>query len=448
MSKVLSRRAMLKGAGVCLALPFLDAMYGNAKLWAQQTQTQNQRLFVYYAPNGIHQSDFLPAQTGTLPENLPFSLSSLAALRAQIMLVGNLYNQPAHVPLAGDHARGTGSFLTAKTVFKTDGANIQNGISIDQVIAQQIGMQARFPFLAFGAEGGGNVGGCDSGYSCVYSRNISWLGDRTPAAKEVNVKQAFERLFATDQNGLSPEVRAKLVLQKKSILDFVKEDTQRLKNQLGQKDQIKLDEYFSGVRELERQIDLSEQLASEQTCGIESQRALFQTDPALYPQKVQLFLDLIALAFQCNLSPVATFMQGNAASNIAYSFLGIADGHHQISHHQDLPENFEKLRQINQWTIAQYAYLLDKLAHMPEGEDTVLDHTLCMFSSEIQDGNRHNHDQLPMILAGAKGFFAKNTYYQPTESQKIASLYMTFARYFGIELQSFGDADTAMSLMA
>ncbi len=442
-SKAISRRTLIKGAfGVSLALPFLDIMYSPAYAQAMAT---NKRFFVYYAPNGIHGPAFNPIQNGDLDAVLPSSLSSLEALRNQIMIVSNLYNQPASVPLAGDHARGTGGFLTAQTCFKTDGAQIRNGISIDQVIANQIGAQYRFPSLAFGAEGGSNVGGCDSGYSCVYSRNISWVSEFTPSAKEVNLKLAFERLFSTDRNGLTAEAKARIVAQKKSILDFVAEDSQRLKSKIGVRDQQKLDEYFTSIRALERQIDF-DQSAQNQQCQIdEDQSNRYRTDSNELSSKVKLFLDLSVLAFQCNLTPVITFMQANAASNIAYNFIGVSEGHHQISHHQDLQENFDKLKKIDEWTISQYAYFLDKLSQIPEGDGSILDQTLCMFSSEIQDGNRHNHDTLPMILAGAKGFFPKNKHYVPSVS-KIASLYMTLAQYYGIALNQFGDADMPLSL--
>jgi hypothetical protein len=441
--KSISRRALLKGAfGVSLALPFLDIMYSPAYA---QTVSNNKRFFVYYAPNGIHAPAFTPVQAGDLDLVLPPSLSSLEALRHQIMVVSNLYNQPASVPLAGDHARGTGGFLTAQTCFKTDGAQIRNGISIDQVIANQIGNQYRFPSLAFGAEGGSNIGGCDSGYSCVYSRNISWVSEFTPSAKEVNVKLAFERLFSVDSNGLSPEAKARIVAQKKSILDFVAEDSMRLKSKIGIRDQQKLDEYLTSIRELERQIEFNESNQNQGCLFDPSMSQRYQNDVNELSSKVKLFLDLIVLAFQCQLTPVISFMQANAASNIAYHFIGVADGHHQISHHQDQPENFEKLKKIDQWTISQYAYILDKLAQIPEGEGSLLDQTLCMFSSEIQDGNRHNHNQLPMIIAGAKDFFPKNKHYAPAES-KIASLYMTFAQYYGITLNQFGDADMPLSL--
>ena len=433
----LDRRTFLRGTGVAVALPLLDAMWPTMS-FAQPAPEPRARFMAFYIPNGIHMDSWWPATEGAEFE-ITSILEPVAPFRDRLLVVGGVNNRPARPDGPGDHAAGTGSFLTAAHCFKTDGANIRNGQSIDQLIAQQVGQEHRFTSIVLGAEGGGNVGGCDSGYSCAYSRNISWLDDNTPAAKETNPRRAFDRMFGTQNAALSAEVMRKKRLYRRSILDFVLDDATRLQNKMGPTDRQKIDEYLTGVRELERQIDLTE--AQQCEPGDRPER------PDEFRDTIAQMLDLTAIAFQCDLTPVATFMLGNGGSNRAYPFLGIAEGHHQISHHQGAAENHRKLEIIDIWELEQLARFLGRLDAIQEGERTALDNSLVFFSSEIEDGNSHSHFDMPILLAGGAGGQISGGRYLRfpggrNNGPSVANLFVTLGQLCGADVESFGDDST------
>jgi hypothetical protein len=432
--KTLSRRTFLRGAGAALALPFLDAMLPGRAL--AQGMGPRTRFLAWYVPNGIHMRAWTPEAVGADWQITPI-LEALRPLQQKILVLSGLSNRPARPDGPGDHAAGTGSFLTAAHCFKTEGADIRNGISLDQVIANQVGGGHRFPSLVLGAEGGTNAGGCDSGYSCAYSRNISWSGEATPTAREVNPGTLFNRLFGGSDPQLSQEQAARKRLYRKSILDFVRDDAERLQGRLGRSDRLKVDEYLTSVRAVERSIELAE--AQQCDPGVRPGR------PGDQAARIEQLADLMALAFQCDLTPVTTFMFGNAGSNRAYPELGVNEGHHQISHHQSDPENFRKLQIINTHEIEVFARFLTRLDTVQEaGGGTVLDNTLVFFSSEIEDGNAHRHDNLPILLAGgASGQLRTGRHLQVAGQPPIANLFMTIAGLCGVALPSFGDDGVA-----
>lgn len=435
MGHPLSRRTFLRGAGAALALPLLEAMVPGKAL--AQGMGPRTRFLAWYVPCGIHMPAWTPAEQGANWALTPI-LQPLGALKDKVTVLTGLRNLPARPDGPGDHAAGTGSFLTAAHCFKTEGANIQNGISVDQAIANQVGGGHRFPSLVLGAEGGGNTGGCDSGYSCAYSRNISWVGEATPAAREVNPGTLFNRLFGGSDPRLTQEQAARKRLYRKSILDYVRTDAQRLQARLGRSDQAKLDEYLNSVREVERGIELAE--AQQCTPGVRPDRAGDQA------QRIEQLADLMALAFQCDLSPVITFMFGNAGSNRPYPELGVAEGHHQLSHHQNDPENFRKLQIIGTHEIEVFARFLGRLDAIQEpGGGTVLDNAVIFFSSEIEDGNAHRHENLPVILAGgASGQLRPGQHRVLADRPPIANLFSTVAELCGARLPTFGDDGTGL----
>ncbi|MEZ4463102.1 MAG: DUF1552 domain-containing protein [bacterium] len=434
----LSRRTFLRGAGAALALPFLEAMLPRGA--QAQGMGPRTRFLAWYVPCGIHMPAWTPADAGAGFTLSPM-LESLAPYRDRLTVLTGLANRPARPDGPGDHAAGTGSFLTAAHCFKTEGADIRNGISIDQVIANGVGSGHRFPSLVLGAEGGGNAGGCDSGYSCAYSRNISWVGEATPAAREVNPGSLFNRMFGGSDPRLTQEQIAKKRRYRRSILDFVREDAERLQPRLGQKDRQKIQEYLDSVREVERSIDLAE--AQQCVPGVRPER------PDSVGQRIEQMADLMALAFQCDLTPVITFMFGNAGSNRSFTELGIAEGHHQLSHHQGAAENHAKLQIIGTHEVEVFARFLGRLRAIEEpGGGTVLDNSVIFFSSEIEDGNAHRHENLPILLAGgASGQLAGGRHLVKEGKPPIADLFITLAGYAGVELAAFGDEGTgAMDL--
>ena len=356
----LDRRTVLRGVGASVALPFLEIMRPK-RARAQEADPEDpkepppppRRMVVFYVPNGIHMPDWTPAVTG--PDYvLPPILEPLAPFKDQLLVLSGLNNLAAKANFAGDHARGTGSFLTCMPVLKSE-ANIQNGVSVDQQLAKAIGDWTTFPSLELGAEGGGSTGGCDSGYSCAYTRNIAWADAQTPVPKEVNPQEVFDRLFkGYDQTLTVAQVERRRLLRL-SVLDFVEEDAKALKLVLGKADRQKLTQYLDAVRELEKRI---EKEAEAPQCYPGQKPA-----PALDVEThVRLMADLTALAFQCDLTRVVTFMLGNAGSNRVFSNLGINDAHHYLSHHAGDVSKQAKLSVIDTWETAQLAYLLDKLA--------------------------------------------------------------------------------------
>jgi hypothetical protein len=431
MVKTLSRRTFLRGTGVAMALPYLEAMWPARALATNHLDNIPTRFLVYYIPNGIHMPAWTPSTEGA-GYTLPPIMESLAPYKDDILVLTGLGNQAAIASVPGDHARGTGSFLTAMPVFKSEGANIKNGVSVDQRIAQVIGGKNTFPSLELGVEGGASTGDCDSGYSCAYSRNISWSGPSTPVAKETNPLEAFDRLFKgfdSERTAQQVEVRRKL---RKSVLDYVLEDAKQLKVQLGVSDRQKLDEHMESVYALETKINKETEITQ-----------CFPGPTPEYPKDfqahVRLMSDILVLAFQCDMTRVATFMTGNAASNRVFGFLGIGEAHHYLSHHDKDAVKQAKLQKINTWEVEQLAYLLGKMKAIQEGEGNLLDNSLVYFSSEIEDGDSHDHKNLPIILAGkGGGSVTPGRHIQYHSSPSVADLYISIMNAMGVPDTTFG----------
>ncbi len=428
----LSRRTFLRGAGVAVALPFLEAMWPRAA--HAQAAASARRFLAWYVPNGINMADWTPSTTGT-DYTLPPILVPLAPVRDDVLVLTGLANLAAAANLPGDHARGTGSFLSARQVKFTAGADIENGISLDQRIAQSIGEATSLPSLQLGAESGSSTGNCDSGYSCAYARNISWAGTQTPLAKETNPVSAFQRLFQGAGTLLPPAEIERRRLLRLSILDTVSEDANRLRLELGSSDRQKLDEYLTGVRALELRL----QSISSSQCD-----ATEPTEPADFVARLDAMIDLMVLAFQCDRTRVVSFMQANAGSNQTYPWLDVLDGHHQISHHQGNPANLAMLRTINTWEVGRFAALVARLAAIEEPDGSLLDSSLLFFSSEIEDGDSHSHSNMPILLAGGGGGAVQpGRHLRFTGSPPVANLFLTVLRAFGIQDATFGQHGTA-----
>ena len=269
-------------------------------------------------------------------------------------------------------------------------------MSVDQVAAGMVGQRTKFASLELGCDRGAQAGNCDSGYSCSYSTNISWRGESTPQAKEIDPRLVFDRLCSL---GGAAEQRSKRERFKHSVLDYVLEDAHDLRARLGGKDQHKLDEYLSAVRELEKRIAATGRSEDAPLPDYERPAGI----PNDYAEHIRLMYDLMALAFQGDLTRVCTFVVANEGSNRAYPFIGVPDGHHDLSHHGGDAGKQEKIRQINRFHITQFAYFLEKLSKIAEGERTLLDNSMILYGSGLGDGNAHNHDNLPILLAGCGG---------------------------------------------
>lgn len=431
----ISRRAFLGGVGASLALPWLESLprVAQSARWSQTPVAHAmdgsaKRAVFYYVPNGMNMDAWWPAAEGV---GVPFSrtLQALERHRDRVAVLGGLNNAPGRPTGAGDHAAGTGAFLTCTQVHKTEGSDIRNGISVDQRIANAIGYQTRFASLQLGGEGGASVGGCDSGYSCAYSRNISWAGPQTPLPKVDQPLLVFDRLFSGFNLDATEEERALRRARRTSVLDVVLEDANALQANLSGRDRYKLDEYMTGVRELEARVTA----ATDLECLVPDEPSA----SADIDERIALMTDLMVLALRCDQTRICSFMLGNAGSYRNFPNLGISESHHDLSHHQGLASNLGALEVINAWEIGVFASLMDQLGAIEEADgSTLLDHTTLFFSSEIADGDRHGHDDLPVLLAG--GGWAGDRYTR-FDGAPIANLFVSLLQHFGLDDSTFGD---------
>lgn len=440
----LGRRAFLGGASVALALPMLESLAPRGSAQAGG-MTPPRRLVVFYVPNGMPMASWTPSAEGA---DFPLSpiLSPLAELRAESQVLTGLANRPAERVFrgsddgGGDHSRGTGSFLTCARLRRTSGTDLRNGVSADQVVAQSLGGATRFPSLQLGLRAGNSTGNCDAGYSCAYGSNISWSGPSRPLARLTSPQAAFNRLFGGFDQGGTREEQARRLAYRTSVLDRVREDATRLHARLGQTDRRKLDEYLSSVREVEQRVARSGSLPAGCTVPAAPGADLDQT------RRAEVMCDLMAIALQCDLTRVITFMVDNGGGNESYGFLGANGSHHDISHHQNDPEKIRQLVAIGTWEVAQFAYLLRRLRAVqnPDGS-TLLDHSAALFSSELSDSNLHTHDNLPVLLAGrCGGQLTPNRHVAYPTERPMADLYLAMIRAVGATADRFGDDGTGV----
>ncbi len=431
-SPALSRRAFLGGGAVAVSLPFLESMLPREA--RAQTAATPKRLIYYYVPNGINMAGFRPAAAGA-GYATPSMLVPLEPLKADFSVITGLENAPGKPDDQGDHASGTASFITGVHAFKSE-TEIMLGISADQVAANQIGTMTRIKSLQLGMQAGSTAGNCDSGYSCAYARNISWSGPTTPLPKLTDPAKIFDEIFKGTSVTDSDAAAAKRRAYNKSVLDLVTADATRLTAKLGRTDANKLQEYLTGVRELERQIAGTSTTTATCAPGV---RPVASTD---FSTKVKQMADLMVLAFQCDATRIITFMLGNALSNQTYPALGITRGHHDISHHANDVANIDMLQTIGLWEMEQFAYLLTKMKGITEGTSNMLYNSAVFLSSDISDGNRHNHDDLPVLLAGHGGGAlhpGKHVVYAKTAKQKISNLLLSTLATVGVTGMMLGD---------
>jgi hypothetical protein len=392
-----------------------------------------------YVPNGKNMADWTPATEGRDFE-LTTILEPLAPVKDDILVLTGLTADGArpHGDGGGDHARALASFLTGAHPVKTDGTDIRNGISVDQVAASRIGDQTRLPSLEIGCEAGAMAGNCDSGYSCVYSSTMAWRSATQPLPKEVNPKLVFERLFGA---GAGSD-RAKRDQLRQSVLDYVREDTRDLANKLGKSDRRKLDEYFSSIRDIEQRIARAASLPEVQTPDYPVPAGV----PAEFPEHVRLMCDLMVLAFQTDTTRICSFVLTNEGSNRAYPFAGVPEGHHDLSHHGNDAKKKEKIRDINKFHVTQLSYLLQKLKAIPEGEGTLLDNCLIAYGSANSDGNAHNHDDLPVLLAGrGGGTIQTGRHLRYPKETPISNLWLSMLERMDVQVPFLGDSTGALS---
>ncbi len=429
----LSRRTFLRGMGASVALPYLDAM---TPAFGAAAAPITRVAFVYTA-NGVIMKDWTPTETGS-GFVLPSTLTPIESFRDQTLVVSGLAhrNGEALGDGPGDHARAGASWLTGAHPKKTRGADIHNGWSIDQVLAEGIGQTTPLPSLEIGLEDVRMVGGCDSGYSCAYSNTISWSSPTTPLPYESNPRRVFERLFG-DGETTDPEARAIRLRQDRSLLDFVLEDTQRLAPTLGASDRNKLDDYLDSVREVERRIQNIERQDAVELPSLDRPEGV----PPTFEEHVQLMHDLIAIAFQADLTRVVTLMYSREGGNRTYPSIGVPDAHHGLSHHQNDPERMARLQKIDQHHVEMLAHFLGKLRDAQDETGSLLDHSMVLYGSSLSDSNRHTHDELPTLLVGGgSGMVRGGRHLRYPDGTPMANLLLTMADGLGVSQERLGDS--------
>jgi hypothetical protein len=432
----ISRRTFLRGVGAAIALPFLDAMTP-AFASVGRASKSPVRLVFAYVPNGVIMNEWTPKSVGALTE-LPRILTPLKAYRDDIMILSGLAdhngNELGDGP--GDHARAGASFLTGVHCKKTAGADIRNGVSADQIAARAFASETRLASLELGCEDSRTVGNCDSGYSCAYTNSISWRSPTTPVPPEVNPRLVFERLFGTEDFKLDPATRARRAGYRRSILDMVREDTQKLTGNLGQADRRKMDEYLTSVREIEVRIQNAEKSNSAAKPDIEKPSGI----PVAFGDYISLMFDLQLAALRADVTRVSTMMIGREGSMRTYPEINISDSHHPLTHHRNNPEFIEKVTQINTFHIGLFANFLGKMKATQDGDGTLLDNSLVVYGSGISDGNRHTHEDLPILLAGRGGGMKPGRHLAYESETPVANLYMTLLDRAGVHPDSIGDS--------
>jgi hypothetical protein len=444
----LSRRNFLRGLGACLALPTfasirpLNLLAAESSAGSATIAAPVRTAFVYF-PNGAIPSAWWPSKDGA-DFDLSRTLQPLEQLRGKIQIFGGLDHRNAEPGPdgAGDHARANGTFLTGVRV-KKSAADIHAGISIDQVMAREIGHLTRISSLELTCDFGRKTGACDSGYSCAYQYNLSWASPTTPMAAEYNPRLVFERLFGAGLPGERAANLKRRQQEERSLLDFVQEDAKAFQRRLDARDKDKLDQYLTGVREVETRIQKAERFKSAQEPGIETPAGV----PTNYGEYISVMFDMLLLAFQTDSTRVATMLLAHDGSNRSFAEIGIPEGHHDLSHHFDNSEKIQKVSDIDLWYVTQFAKFLHKLNETKDVDGkSLLDNSMILYGGGNADGNRHTHSNLPMILAGSGGGNLSIGRFKKFGGQPATNLFLSMADRMGVnKLERFGDSTGRLS---
>jgi hypothetical protein len=436
--KHLSRRTVLRGIGATLALPLLDGMVPALSALARTAAAGARRLGIIYTPNGMNMPRWLPKTDGADFELSP-TLELLAPFRDQLLVLSGLADKhgwPTADEGTGDHARAAATFLTGVHIKKTEGADIQCGISMDQIAAATLGKATQLASLELAIESVEFLGACDAGYSCAYANTISWRSPTTPMPMENDPRAVFERLFG-GSDSTDATARIARIHKERSILDSVAEGVAGLQRGLGSRDRAKLDEYFDAIRDVERRIQKAEEQSARELPVVEQPAGI----PATFEEHARLMFDLLTLAYQTDMTRVSTFMLGKEVSVRAYPEIGVPDAHHSVSHHQNHPEQLARLGKVNAFHVKQFAYFLDKLRSTPDGDGSLLDHSMLLYGAGISDSNVHLHDNLPLVLAGgATAGIRGGRHLQHPKDTPVTNLYLSMLDRVGVAVENIGDS--------
>jgi len=418
-------------------------MYPAFAAQAAKATLRPTRMAFLYVPNGIVMDDWTPA--GAVGETalsaLPRISGHLSAYTSDLTFFSGLTSNGGRAlgDGPGDHGRAGAAYLTGVHPKKTSGKDIQAGVSMDQIAAQALEGKTKYASLELGCEDGVQGGNCDNGYSCAYSNSLAWRSPGSPMPPEVRPRAVFERLFGELDEEKDPKRRARARSYQKSILDYVVNDAQTLKAQLGGADRQKMDEYLFAIRDIEKRIQQAESVNAKQISAPIDAPA--NSVPIDFAEHSHLIFDLLTLAFQTDQTRVSTLLLGIEQSSRNYPEIGITDGHHGLTHHQGNPEKIEKVRLINEYHVKQFTYLLDKMKATKDGEGTLLDNSMIIYGSALADGNAHQHNNLPTVMAGrAGGTIKPGRHLRLPDETPITNLYLSMLDRMGVPVDKLGDS--------
>ena len=447
-----TRRNFLRGLGACIALPAFESLLPLRSLAAAGSASANLattatgaplRSAFFYFPNGSIPGAWWPGG-GEKDFQLARTMQPLAAFREHIQILGGLehLNATAGMDGGGDHARANSTFLTGVRM-KKSATDIHAGISIDQVMAREVGHLTRFPSLELTCDAGRNTGACDSGYSCAYQYNVSWSSPTTPMTPEANPRQVFERLFGAGAAGYRTGEFQRRRAEQRSVLDFVMEDARDMQRRLNAHDKAKLDQYLTGVRELEERIQRAEKLGDPKNPAQATPSGI----PATYAEHIQVMFETLLLAFQTDSTRIATMLLAHDGSNRSFSEIGIPEGHHDLSHHGNVEEKIQKISDIDRWYVTQLAGFIAKLRDTKDVDgNSLLHNSMIVYGGGNADGNRHTHVNLPIILAGGGGGSLTPGRYVKHGSKPMSNLFLSMADRMGVRhLERFGDSTARLA---
>lgn len=433
--KAISRRAVLRGLGTTLALPLLDGMVPALTAWSRTPANPTKRFGIVYVANGMVMENWTPKAVGAGFEITPI-LQPLAPYRERLLVVSGLNNNEDDK----SHETGSTKFLTGMPPKSTQGADLQAGVSVDQVAARAYGQHTQLASLELALDAGEFGGTCGAGYSCAYTNTICWRGPSTPLPMETNPRVVFERLLG-DGGSTDPAARMARMRKDRSILDSVTDKLSRLNRDLGARDQSKLSEYLEAVRDVERRIEKAEAQGGQELPDVSQPAGI----PASFEEHAKLMFDLQVLAYQTDLTRVITFMVGREFSGRTYPEIGISEAHHPLSHHQYDPEKLAKLTKLQTYQASIFAYYLDKLNSVKDGDGTLLDTTMILYGGGLSDSNAHLATNLPVVLVGGTGSIQGGRHLKFGDETPMANLHVTMLHKLGVEVESLGDSTGELS---
>jgi hypothetical protein len=436
--KALPRRTLLKGLGTTLALPLLDAMVPALSRAANAIASPGNRISTVYVPNGIMMDKWTPAKEGADFALQPI-MEPLVPFKNQMTVISGLGHNAGRALAGentGDHARAGASYLTGVHPRKTEGADTEAAVSMDQIAAKELGKKTQFASLELCVDSPELLGQCEAGYSCAYMNSICWRTPTTPMPMEDRPRQVFERLFG-DNESTDPAVRLRRIKQDRSILDSVTQKAKRLNAELGAGDQAKLDEYLDAIRDIERRVQTAEEQSSRDLPTIERPAGV----PDTFTDHAKLMFDLQVVAFQTDLTRVITFMMGREFGGRTYREIGIPEGYHALTHHMYNAEKIAKVTQIQIYHAKHFGYYLDRLRSTPDGDGSLLDHMTVLYGGGLSDGNSHLHDNLPVLVAGnASGQIKSGLHRRFPKDTPMANLLLTMLDTVGVHQDKLGDS--------